>query len=74
MLKREDVGDMQVPGEGRKVVRIIAQSRFDVNEENREIAVLVDSCERKSSRFTSPEEGCASCSTAKFSGPCGEKN
>lgn len=57
MLNTEDVGDMQVPGEGRKVVRIIAQSPFDVNEENGERAVPVDSCGRKSARFTSLDEG-----------------
>jgi hypothetical protein len=39
------------------VVRIIDQSRFDVNEESIESAVPVDSCGKKPASLTSPDEG-----------------
>lgn len=41
ILKADDVGDMKVPGENGEEVRIIAQSQFDVNQENTEGADLI---------------------------------
>ena len=56
MLKTGDVSDMNVPGEGRKVVQIIAQSLFDVNEESIESAALVDSRNRRQASLFSQDE------------------
>jgi hypothetical protein len=43
ILKTDDVSDMKIPRENGEVVRIIAQSQFDVNQENIEGTVFVGS-------------------------------